>query len=265
MQQIRQYVETRKEQLKAQIAKLERAPFLVIVQVNDDEASNTYIRGKLADAAEVGINAELLKLPTTISEGELLDEITALNHDNSVDGFIVQMPLPKHISEEKVKQAVGPSKDVDGFHPMSLFNPCTPLGVMNYLTEQGVSFEGKNALVIGRSNIVGKPMAKLLLQANANVTVVHSRTKEKDLRNYVKNADIIVVAVGIKHFLNKTFTYKKEAIVVDVGINRQAGITYGDAESDLPIYFQTPVPGGVGLLTRLTLLENLLEGYNNGI
>lgn len=262
---IKQYVQIRKENLRAVTATLKRIPSLCIVQVNDDPASNTYIKGKLADAAEVGINAEVKKFPISISEEQLLKEIDLLNNDPTIDGFIVQMPLPKQIDEEKVKVAVNPLKDVDGFHPLSKFKACTPLGIMNYLSYSGVSFTGKNAVVIGRSNIVGKPMAKLLLNANANVTVLHSKTTSEDMHRYLANADIIVVAVGKKYFLDHTYDLKESAVVVDVGINRIDGVTYGDVQPNLKVALQTPVPGGVGLLTRLTLLENLLEAYNNGI
>ncbi|MGD9813694.1 MAG: bifunctional 5,10-methylenetetrahydrofolate dehydrogenase/5,10-methenyltetrahydrofolate cyclohydrolase [Bacilli bacterium] len=262
---IREYVEQEKNKLKSLIAPLQLKPHLVIVQVNDDPGSNTYIRGKLNDATEVGIEAELIKLPITIEEAELLSLIEKLNIDPKVHGFIVQMPLPKQINEEKVKRAVAPSKDVDGFHPDSKLVACTPKGIVDYLTSEGVPFQGKNALVIGRSNIVGKPTAKLLLQKNATVTVAHSKTTSEAMRFYVAHADIIVVAVGHKYYLDRTYTYKKDAILVDVGINRVDGVTYGDIEPGLPVLLQTPVPGGIGLLTRLSLMKNLYEAYQNAI
>ena len=173
------------------------------------------------------------------------------------------MPLPKQISEEKVKLAVSPLKDVDGFHPLSKLAPCTPKGIMNYLHFEKVPLCGKNALVIGRSNIVGRPMAKLLLNESCNVTVVHSKTSQEDLANYIKNADIIVVAIGKAGFLDNRFQYKKSATIVDVGISRDETGLHGDAIPDLPVQLQTPVPGGVGLLTRLALYENLLDIFNN--
>ena len=177
----------------------------------------------------------------------------------AVDGFIVQMPLPKGIDEEKIKLAVSPLKDVDGFHPLSKLNPCTPQGIMDYLHRENIEILGKNAVVIGRSNIVGKPMAHLLLKESANVTVLHSKTKFEDMFNYVKNADIIVVAVGRQHLLDNRFEFKPSAVVIDVGINRDETGLHGDALPDLPVRLQTPVPGGVGLLTRLALMENLLK------
>ena len=172
------------------------------------------------------------------------------------------MPLPKHINEETVKLAIAPSKDVDGFHPLSHLDPCTPRGIMNYLNSENVQIQGKNAVVIGRSNIVGKPMAKLLLVANANVTVLHSKTTFEDMHKYIANADIIVIAIGKAGFLDEKFSYKPTAILVDVGINRLEDGLHGDAIPNLPVGLQTPVPGGVGLLTRLALYQNLLTIVN---
>lgn len=255
---IKEYVATRKQEIKDLISNMEVKPALTIVQVNDDPASNAYVKGKLKDGTELGANVNLIKFPETISEQELFDEIEKLNNDDSVDGFIVQMPLPKHINEEKVKLLVSPKKDVDGFHPLSDLVPCTPLGIMNYLKHEGVSFKGKNAVIIGRSNIVGKPMAKLLLAESCNTTVLHSKTSPEDMRFYVNHADIVVIAIGKAGFLDNTFTYKPDAVVVDVGISRTEKGLKGDAAPGLPVKIQTPVPGGVGLLTRLALFENLL-------
>ena len=256
---IKEYIKARKEEIKLEVSKMEKKPTLVIVQLNEDEASKAYVKGKLKDAAELGINAKLLKFPVDFSEKSLMKEIEKLNKNKKVDGFIVQMPLPKQIDEEKVKIAVSPEKDVDGFHPMSKLNPCTPQGIMNYLKHEGVEFLGKNAVVIGRSNIVGKPMAKMLLKESCNVTVLHSKTSQEDMARYLKNADIIVVAVGHKHLIGKQFEFKKDAILVDVGINRDEEGLHGDIEPNMPVKLQTPVPGGVGLLTRLALIENLLK------
>ena len=262
---IKEYVAIRKEELKNEISSYNRTPQFVIIQVNDDPASNAYVKGKLKDAAEVGINCELRKFDIDISEEKLLEEIEKVNQDNNVDGLIVQLPLPKHISEDKIKLAVAPEKDVDGFHPLSTLDPCTPKGIINYLKYLKTDFVGKNAVVIGRSNIVGKPMARLLLKESCNVTVLHSKTNRTDMEMYIANADIIVVAVGRAEFLNNSFTFKNDAIVVDVGINRVDGHLVGDAQPGLPVALQTPVPGGVGLITRLTLLDNLMEIYRNGI
>lgn len=256
---IKEYIKQRKEEIKLEVSKMVKKPNLVIVQLNEDEASKAYVKGKLKDAAELGINAKLIKLPVETTERQLLKVISKLNKDHRVDGFIVQMPLPKQINEETIKLAVSPAKDVDGFHPLSELNPCTPQGIMNYLKNEKVEFVGKNAVVIGRSNIVGKPMSKMLLKESCNVTVLHSKTSHEDMKNYLQNADIIVVAVGKMHLINSEYKFKKTAIIVDVGINRDETGLHGDCEPNLPVLTQTPVPGGVGLLTRLALMENLLK------
>lgn len=262
---IKEYVSTMLMQLQNEVATFRVQPVFYIIQVNDDPASNSYIKGKLNDAAQVGIDAVLTKLPETTSEEELLVLIKKLNKNPAIDGLIVQMPLPKHINEEKIKLAVNPLKDIDGFHPLSPFDPCTPKGIINYLMRHEYQISGKNAVIIGRSNIVGKPMAKLLLKQSANTTVLHSKTKPEDMAFYLGHADIIVCAVGIPYFLDQRFDYQKEAIIFDVGINRVDGVLRGDVLTELDVTYQSPVPGGVGLLTRLTLLENLLEAYKNGI
>ena len=260
---IKEYIASRKIEIKNYVEGLKIKPHLVIVQINEDQASNAYVKGKLKDCAELGINGELIKLPIDTTEEALLSLIDDLNNDDEVDAFIVQMPLPKQINEEKIKLAVAPKKDVDGFHPLSSLSPCTPKGIMNYLHSENIQILGKNAVVIGRSNIVGKPMAKLLLKESANVTILHSKTTPEDMARYIANADIIVVAIGKKAFLDNRFSYKKEAVIVDVGISRDEDGLHGDALPDLPVRLQTPVPGGVGLLTRLALYENLLEIASN--
>lgn len=261
MMTIKEFVALRKTQLIEEISNLEIKPSFAIVKVNKDEASNAYVKGKIKDANEVGIPVQLIELDEKISEEELLIEIDKLNKNPAIHGLIVQMPLPRHIDEEKIKLAVSPNKDIDGFHPLSHLAPCTPRGIMSYLKHEKIDLVGKNAVVIGRSNIVGKPMAKLLLEANANVTILHSKTKREDMERYIENADVIVIAIGRSGFLNESFKYKKTAVIVDVGINRVDGKLHGDAIPNLDVYLQTPVPGGVGLLTRLSLLENLLEVY----
>ena len=256
---VKEYVKQRKEEINELIAMMDKKPSIAIVQVNEDAGSNAYVKGKLKDAAELGVSADSIKLPLDISQEELLKVIDELNNDTIHDGFIVQMPLPRQIDEDTIKLAVSPKKDVDGFHPLSSLSPCTPKGIMNYLHSEGIQILGKNAVVIGRSNIVGKPMAKLLLKESANVTVLHSKTTFEDMSRYIANADIIVVAIGKKHFLDNRFQYKETAAVIDVGISRDEDGLHGDALPNLPVKLQTPVPGGVGLLTRLALYENLLE------
>lgn len=257
--EIKEYVLMRKGILKEEVAALPRKPHLVIIQANNNPASDAYIRGKLKDAAEIDAEATLLKFDPSISEEELLEEIRKVNLDPKVDGLIVQLPLPSHIREELVKAAVDPSKDVDGFHPLTTFAPCTPKGIVDYLTASGFAFQGANAVVLGRSNIVGKPMAKMLLSKNCNVTVLHSKTTEEDKAFYIAHADLIVVAIGRLGYLDAHYQYKDSAFIVDVGINRgEDGKLHGDAAPNLPVKLQTPVPGGVGLLTRLALIENLV-------
>ncbi len=258
--EIREFVKERKLSLARQIAGMKRPPHLMIILANDDPASASYDRGKMKDGAEIGADVEMTKFPPDVSEETLLGTIERFNQDESIDGIIVQLPLPKHISEEKVKLAVSPSKDVDGFHPLSTFSPCTPLGIIRYLEEEKFPFRGKNAVVLGRSNIVGKPMAKLLTAKDCNVTMLHSKTSEEDKAFYLGHADLIVVAIGKLGYLDHRFAFKKDAFIVDVGINRgEDGKLHGDVVPGLPVALQTPVPGGVGLLTRLALMENLVE------
>lgn len=257
-QSIKEYVSTQKQLLKEHC--VNQFIGLVIIQVGDNPASNSYVKGKIKDCAEVGINCKHIKLDENITEKKLLKIIKKYNRNKFYNGIIVQLPLPKHISEENVKLAINPKKDVDGFHPLSHYKPCTPLGIMDYLLDQGVNFCGLHAIVIGRSNIVGKPMAKMLLEKNCTVTVLHSKSTIEDLRAEVAKADIIIVATGKMHLLTNKFKFKENAIVIDVGINRGTdGKLHGDCDPDLSVGFQSPVPGGVGLLTRLALLSNTIK------
>ncbi len=257
---IKEYVAFRKEQLKEEINAMEKKPVLSIITVGDDPASEAYVRGKKKDAAEVGIEALHTVFPADISEEEVLNLIIKQNNDPSINGIIVQLPLPKHISVEKINATISPKKDVDGFTLGSHFDPCTPKGIINYLTNEGFPFTGKNAVVVGRSEIVGKPMARMLLNKNCNVVQLHSKTSREDKEFYFAHADLIVSAIGRMFIWDETFTYKNDAYLIDVGINRgEDGHLHGDFIPNLPVKLQTPVPGGVGLLTRLALLENLLE------
>jgi methylenetetrahydrofolate dehydrogenase (NADP+) / methenyltetrahydrofolate cyclohydrolase len=258
--EIKDYVSKRKELLHEQIVSLGRAPSLAIVVVGTNAASESYVRGKMRDSAEVGIKAETLALPESIRQDQLLELIAKLNNDSSLDGILVQLPLPKDISEEAIQSAIAPAKDVDGFSPLTRFECCTPKGIIDYLSSEGFSFSGKNAVVLGRSNIVGKPMAKMLLSHNCNVTILHSKTLPEDRYFYLAHADLVVVAIGRLGYVDTTYSFKPTCWVVDVGINRgDDGHLHGDCVPGLPVEKQTPVPGGVGLLTRLALLENLLE------
>ncbi|HFI0119575.1 TPA: bifunctional methylenetetrahydrofolate dehydrogenase/methenyltetrahydrofolate cyclohydrolase [Streptococcus suis] len=244
-------------------------PGLVVILVGEDPASQVYVRNKERSALAAGFKSEVVRVPDTISEAELLELIEGYNQDDEWHGILVQLPLPAHISEEKVLLAIDPNKDVDGFHPTNMGKfwsghpvmiPSTPAGIMEMFKEYQIDLEGKSALVIGRSNIVGKPMAQLLLDANATVTIAHSRTK--NLPELARQADILVVAIGRGHFVTKDFI-KPGAVVIDVGMNRdENGKLIGDVKydevADLASYI-TPVPGGVGPMTITMLMEQTYE------
>lgn len=262
MQNIKEYVEAKKAALKKQLEDTNLKA--VIVQVGNVEASNRYVRNKIKDLEEVGIRIGLVKCPETISEDALLDRLQKLNIDQSVTGYLVQLPLPKHISEERVNSVIYPWKDIDGFNVLSKTVPATPLGVYMYLKDMNYEFSGKNAVIIGRSRIVGRPMHKLLLDADMNVTILHTKTSEEDKRFYLGHADLIIVAAGKAGVINSSYKLKESAVVMDIGINfNSEGKLIGDCEKDLQVAFQSPVPGGVGLLTRLAVIENLVALANN--
>lgn len=262
MENIKEYTETKKAALKENLKNSTLKA--VIIQVGSNEASNRYVRNKLNDLESVQINAELHKFPEDISEDALLSELYQLNEDKSVTGYLVQLPLPKHISEAKINMAIDPKKDIDGFHPLSKTVAATPLGAFTYLKDMNYEFSGKNAVIIGRSHIVGRPMHKLLLDANMNVVVLHTKTSEEDKRFYLEHADLIIVAAGKVGVLDSTYKLKESAIIMDVGINFDSeGKLLGDCEPNLPVAFQSPVPGGCGLLTRLAVIENLILLYKD--
>ncbi|HEO2463617.1 TPA: bifunctional methylenetetrahydrofolate dehydrogenase/methenyltetrahydrofolate cyclohydrolase [Streptococcus agalactiae] len=244
-------------------------PGLAVILVGDNPASQVYVRNKERSALEAGFKSETLRLSESISQEELIDIIHQYNEDKSIHGILVQLPLPQHINDKKIILAIDPKKDVDGFHPMNtghlwsgrpMMVPCTPAGIMEMFREYHVDLEGKHAVIIGRSNIVGKPMAQLLLDKNATVTLTHSRTR--NLSEVTKEADILIVAIGQGHFVTKDFV-KEGAVVIDVGMNRdENGKLIGDvvfeqvAEVSSMI---TPVPGGVGPMTITMLLEQTYQ------
>ena len=258
-----------KTQVEALVAAGKRQPGLAVVLVGDNAASQVYVRNKRAACAEVGFFSELHQLPPDTPAAELLALIDDLNGREAIDGILVQLPLPAHIDEEQVIERILPTKDVDGFHPynvgrltlrMPLLRPCTPKGVMTLLARTGRNLEGLDALIIGQSNIVGRPMALELLAARCTISVCHSRTR--DLPGKIINADLVVAAVGRPHFVRGDWI-KEGAIVIDVGINRTAdGSLVGDvafaAVSERASWI-TPVPGGVGPMTIASLLENTLQ------
>ena len=206
--EIKEYVLQQKEMLKAKVAKMPVAPTLSIITVGHNPASEAYVRGKKKDAAEVGINAIHTLFEESVSEEEVLNLLKKQNADPSINGIIVQLPVPKHISEQKINETISPDKDVDGFVLGSKFVCCTPKGIIDYLVDEGFDFLGKNAVVIGRSDIVGKPMARLLLDKSCNVTVLHSKTKDEDRRMFLKNADLIVLAVGKQGLIDHSYVLK---------------------------------------------------------
>ncbi len=248
-----------------------RTPQLTVVLVGDHPASLSYVAGKDKACQRIGMNSEVLRLPRTISQTELIKVVQRLNDDSQVDGILVQLPLPAELDPQEVVRAIDPSKDVDGLHPINVglmhmqlkgFEPCTPRGILRLLDEYQIPLQGKDIVVIGRSNLVGRPVAQLLLNRNATVTVCHSKTA--DLQRYTRAADVVVVAIGRPHFLRKEHVSSK-CVVIDVGINRlENGKLTGDADFDaLNGYVShiTPVPGGVGPMTIAMLLENTMDAY----
>ncbi len=244
-------------------------PGLVVILVGDDAASQIYVRNKERAAHAAGFKSQTVHLSESISQEELINVIMTYNDDPSIHGILVQLPLPDHINDKKIILSIDPSKDVDGFHPMNTGHlwsgrpqmvPCTPAGIMELLSAYSISLEGKHAVIIGRSNIVGKPMAQLLLAKNATVTLTHSRTKH--LKAFTKQADLLIVAIGAGHFVTKDFV-KSGAIVVDVGMNRDDnGKLIGDVDFDSVSQVAsmlTPVPGGVGPMTITMLLEQTYQ------
>lgn len=263
---IKEYVSGIKSSLKEEIEGLSRKPRFAIVKVGHDVGSDSYVKGKVRDAGEVGMEAVVHQYEENLAEDELAREVETIALDRSVDGMIVQLPLPKNIDEGRILSLIPPKKDIDGFSPLSRFVPCTPKGIVDYLDFLGFPFKGLNAVVIGRSNIVGKPLAKLLLSRDMNVTVLHSKTKEEDRSFYIAHADLLCLATGKAGLADARYSYKPSAVIVDVGISRGSdGHLHGDAVPGLPVYLQTPVPGGVGLLTRVSLLRNVMEAYRHGI
>ena len=274
-----------KEEIKNQVEEIKsqggRVPHLAAVLVGEDGASLTYVSNKVASCKQVGFKSSLINLPYEIKEEKLLKEITRLNNDKEVDGFIVQLPLPKHIDQNKVLLSINPKKDVDGFHPtnfgkmaldMETFVSATPYGIIELLERYNIDTNGKHTVVIGRSNIVGRPISILMSRkaklGNSTVTVVHSRTK--NLETFTKNADIIISALGVPNFL-KASIVKDGVVIIDVGINRvkdlnktKGYVLKGDVDFESvkeKASYITPVPGGVGPMTIASLIQNTLKAY----
>jgi len=274
-----------KNELKNEITQLvkngKNIPGLVAILVGENPASEIYVRSKAKDCIEIGMRSKVEKLNAECSEKELLDLVEKYNNDKDYHGILVQLPLPKHISEEKIIEAISPKKDVDGFHPMSVgnlvigketFASCTPAGIQELLIRYGIETKGKHVVVLGRSNIVGKPIANIMLQkkegANSIVTICHSAAK--DLAQFTKQADILIAAIGKAQFV-KADMVKEGVVIIDVGINRiedkslpKGYKIVGDVDFDTvasKASYITPVPGGVGLMTRAMLLKNTFKAY----
>ncbi len=274
----KQLAEELRNRLKEKISKIDikKKPGLTVILIGEDPASQIYVKNKEKFANEIGINSKVLRFNTDITEEKLKDEIKKLNLDENVHGILVQLPLPKHINQRDIIETIDPKKDVDGFHPINVGNlssgndamiPCTPLGCFYLIKKVVKNLSGLNAVVIGRSNINGKPMTQLLLRENCTVTIVHSKTK--NIEAVCKNADLVVAAVGIANMV-KADWLKKDAVVIDVGINRieidGKKKLVGDVDFENvkdKVKAITPVPGGVGPMTIACLLENTLKAYNN--
>ena len=273
------------EEVQKIIANGGRAPHLAAVLIGDDPASQVYVRNKVRSCEKIGFNSTLIRRDANIAEAEVLNIVDELNNDDSIDGFIVQLPLPKHIDDEKVTLAINPKKDVDGFHPMNFgrmaqglpaYLPATPAGILEMIRRYEIPTEGKEVVVVGRSNIVGTPMSILLSRkaypGNATVTICHSRTK--DLASYTQKADILVAAIGRADFITADMV-KEGVVVFDVGINRvdapdtpKGYLLKGDVDFEgvsTKASYITPVPGGVGQLTVASLLMNTLKAYKKEI
>ena len=263
-----------RNEIKKEISDLKKksgkTPSLTVILIGDFAPSLIYVKNKEKSAREVGINSEIIRYPKNVSEKDILEKIKELNKNDEISGILVQLPLPSQISKEKIINAINPSKDVDGFNPINVGNlssgydsivPCTPLGCLLLIKKIESNFAGKHAVIIGRSNLNGKPMAQLLLKENCTVTIVHSKTN--DLQNECLKADILVAAVGVPNLIKKDWV-KKNAIVIDVGINKVGEKIVGDVNFDAlkdNVKAITPVPGGVGPMTIACLLSNTIECF----
>jgi methylenetetrahydrofolate dehydrogenase (NADP+)/methenyltetrahydrofolate cyclohydrolase len=265
-----------REEIKKEISlikeKTNKIPGLSVILIGDFSPSQIYVKNKEKNSKEVGINSEVIKYPKEVTEQEVLVKIEELNNNENVSGILVQLPLPKQINKEKIINAIIPSKDVDGFHPINVGNlasgykaivPCTPLGCLLLIKKIEKNLLGKHAVILGRSNLNGKPMAQLLLKENCTVTIVHSKTK--NLKEECQKADILVAAVGVANLVKGDWV-KKDSIVIDVGINKVEGKIVGDVDFDEvkdKVKAITPVPGGVGPMTIACLLKNTLECFKD--
>ena len=269
-----QIIEHIASEVKSLKLKTEKSPGLAVILVGDDPASAVYVRNKNKTCTNIGFQSFENILPSDTSELKLLNLIDELNNNEHINGILVQLPLPKHISSHKILEAIKPEKDVDGFHLKNVgrlvtgnaeFKPCTPAGIIQLLDYYNVDLEGKNAVVLGRSNIVGKPVAFLLLEKNATVTICHSRTK--NLSKITRQADVLIAAIGKSNFVTADMV-KDGSVIIDVGINRVEGKLVGDVDYQVvsqKVSLITPVPGGVGPMTIAMLMANTLQSFKNSL
>ena len=268
----KEYAEIKKKELKAKVKTFKRTPKLVVVQVDHDKASNFYVNGKKKDAAEIEILFEHVEIDSEkYSQEDLVKKLVELNVNENVDGIIVQLPIPKKYNVEELQKCISPDKDVDGFRVDSCFKPCTPKGIIDWLKYNNYDFKGKDAVVLGRSKIVGKPLVNMLIDEGCTVTCCNSNTSTFSRLNHFRRSHLVISAIGKpKHFDYSNFLNIYESkleVLVDVGINKdENGKTCGDIdptsfEIELPNTYLTPVPGGVGLLTRCRLMQNVIEAY----
>lgn len=259
-----------KEQLKTKLDNYQNKPCLAVIQVGDDEASNVYIKSKAKACSTVGIDFIHEKYESNVEEQEIIDKIIQLNNDDNVNGILLQLPIPKHLNQQKLLNSIDKNKDVDGLTDINmglLFKgnnnlvPCTPQGIIALLKEYNIDIVSKHAVIVGKSNLVGKPLAILLMQEGATVTICHSKTT--NLKEFTKQADILISAVGQKDLITKDMV-KQNSVVIDVGINRVEGKLYGDVDFETIkniVSYITPVPGGVGPMTVAMLLSNVIKNY----
>ena len=269
----KEYVAIKKEELKEKVKSFDRAPKLCVVQIGDNPASNTYVKGKARDSEEIGIEFEHVHIKNyeDLSQCDLVLTLENLNNDDSIDGIIVQLPIPDKYNVEELQNCISPDKDVDGFRRDSCFEPCTPKGIMDWLKFNNYDFVGKDAVVLGRSKIVGKPLVNMLIEEGATVTCCNSKTSVFSRLNHLRRANLVISAVGKPKFLDYasflTVNSSDLEVVVDVGINRdENGKLCGDIDPEhfdtkLPNAYLTPVPGSVGLCTRIALMQNVVEAY----
>lgn len=263
---IKEYVEEKERLLTELVNDFDEKPVLAIIQVGNNAASNTYVKHKKSDCKKIGIECQHHHFEENVTQEYLEEFLIKLNDDKKVNGIIIQLPLPSHLDVKMLQACVSPIKDVDGFRKDSPFTPCTPKGIIDWLDINEYSFKGKNIVVVGRSEIVGKPLVNLLIDRGATVTCCNSKTNQVTLYWHLQNADMVISAIGQPKYFNSD-DFLKATIVIDVGINRdENGKLCGDIDpeffsEDLPMTYLTPVPGGVGRLTRVSLLENVMVAY----